>query len=258
MAFRRRRRGGGSDDPALDEGTEVAGDVEDAGPVDDDAPGPRVATGGPYDVSQMPADGLARLDLGALRVPVVEALEIRLQVNEQGEVVEAVLDHGPSSMQLVAFAAPRTAGIWDEVSEEIAVSVRAAGGSLTRDTGAWGNELVAQVPTDVPGQLAPARFVGVDGPRWFLRALLTGPAVDQAGAAEPLLGALREVVVVRGSEAMPIRDPLPLRLPQEAMTAVGAAAAEAAEADVRGESDPDGDEDPLRPFERGPEITEVR
>jgi len=51
------------------------------------------------------------------------------------------------------------------------------------------------------------------------------------------------VVVVRGAEAMAVRDPLPLRLPKEVAEQ---AAAHAAEQGV-----------PELP-ERGPEITEVR
>ena len=34
------------------------------------------------------------------------------------------------------------------------------------------------------GGAAPARFLGVDGPRWFVRALLTGPAAQDLYGAE--------------------------------------------------------------------------
>ena len=64
--------------------------------------------------------------------------------------------------------------------------------------------------------MAPARFVGVDGPRWFLRAMYTGSAAVDPDAAAPLEAALRDVVVVRGSDPMAVRDPLPLRLPPQA------------------------------------------
>jgi hypothetical protein len=59
----------------------------------------------------------------------------------------------------------------------------------------------------------PARFLGVDGPRWFLRGTITGPAGAGGTAAAALEQAFRDVVVVRGTEPMPVRDPLPLTLP---------------------------------------------
>jgi hypothetical protein len=62
----------------------------------------------------------------------------------------------------------------------------------------------------------PARFLGVDGPRWFLRGTITGPAGAGGEAAAALEDAFREVVVVRGTEPMPVREPLPLALPAQA------------------------------------------
>jgi hypothetical protein len=58
-------------------------------------------------------------------------------------------------------------------------------------------------------------FVGVDGPRWFLRALFTGVAATDPALAGVLEDAVRNIVVVRGSSPMPVRDPLPLVLPKE-------------------------------------------
>jgi len=59
---------------------------------------------------------------------------------------------------------------------------------------------------------------------------------------------IRAAVIDRGEEAMPPRELLPLRLPD----ADGAAqAGEPGDADAAGGPD-------LNPFERGPEITEVR
>ncbi len=57
------------------------------------------------------------------------------------------------------------------------------------------------------------RFIGVDGPRWFLRGLFQGRAAVDAAAAGPLVAAIRQSVVVRDKEARPVREPLPLRLP---------------------------------------------
>lgn len=206
---------------------------------------------GPWDVADAPEVDPPRLDLGALQVVVVPDSDLRLEVSPEGEVVAATIVIGETALQLNAFAAPRSEGIWREVREEIRDALTSSGGQAQEAEGVLGPELRAAVPTEVPGQgvvLAPARFVGVDGPRWFLRGLVTGPgAVDDAAAA-PLLEAMRQVVVVRGSDPMAVRDPLPLVLPADAVQQVEQAQGEQAQAEQQG----------LQMPERGPEITETR
>ncbi|MGB8650110.1 MAG: DUF3710 domain-containing protein [Mycobacteriales bacterium] len=200
---------------------------------------------GPWDVADAPELETPRLDLGGLQVPVFPDVDVRVEVSPEGQVVAATLVQGETTLQLNAFAAPRTEGIWAEVRSEIREALSAGGGRAEEAEGAYGTELRAEVPTEVPGQgvvLAPARFVGVDGPRWFLRGLLTGPgAVDDALAA-PLLAAMKQVAVVRGGDPMAVRDALPLVLPPDAQQAVEEEAAQQG----------------LQLPERGPEITEIR
>ena len=103
------------------------------------------------------------------------------------------------------------------------------------------------------------RFVGIDGPRWFLRVVFLGNAAINPDPEDSLHRVVRQTIVVRGGAAMPPRDPLPLTLPADA-TSAGSdedeVAEEADEADVPGGADDRyGD---LNPFERGPEITETR
>ena len=85
--------------------------------------------------------------------------------------------------------------------------------------GALGTELRTRMPSAGPDGrtvFAPAVFVGVDGPRWFLRGVLSGrAAIDEASAA-PLLDIFRAAVVVRGTEPMAPRELLPLTLPRDA------------------------------------------
>jgi hypothetical protein len=199
---------------------------------------------GPWDVADAPER--ERLDLGALQIAVPSDVELRLELSPEGQVMAATIVHGESTAQLNVFAAPRSEGIWAEVRQEIAEALNGSGGRASEGQGAFGTELRAVVPQEVPGQgvvHAPARFVGVDGPRWFLRALLTGPAATEDAAARPLFDAMRDVVVVRGEDPMPAREPLPLTLPPEAQQA----APQEGEADQAGLTLP----------ERGPEITEV-
>ena len=206
---------------------------------------------GPWDAADAPQDEVARIDLGGLLVPVPADTEVRVDVSPEGVVVAATLVHGEGAVQVNAFAAPRSEGIWSEVLDEIAESLRSTGGEAERVDGPHGPELRASVPTPAPdGQgvvMAPARFAGVDGPRWFLRALYTGTAATDAAAAAGLEAAVRNVVVVRGGDPMAVRDALPLRLPPDATQALGDVAAEDEDAG-----------DPLALAERGPEITETR
>ena len=171
------------------------------------------ATTGPFDIRDEPDDEVERVDLGALKVPVQPGFDLRVDVNEQQQVIAATIAGPGGTMQLGVFAAPRNEGIWDEVRAEIAESLRSQRGTpKDREGGPWGTELVGNL-RDERNQPVPVRFVGIDGPRWFLRAMFVGPvALDDSGA-EPYEELLRNVVVVRGSEPLPVREPVPLRLP---------------------------------------------
>jgi hypothetical protein len=172
------------------------------------------ATSGPWDERDAPEDELPRIDLGALRVPVFEGVDVRLEVDEAQQVVAVTLAGPTGTMQLGAFAAPRNEGIWDDVRGEIAESLRSQRGSPREQAaGRFGAELLGTLPAD-NGRM-PVRFVGIDGPRWFLRAMFVGPAALDESAAEPFEQALRQVIVVRGSDPLPAREPIPLRLPKE-------------------------------------------
>lgn len=254
MPLFRRRRDESEVDDEFDDAVEAREDAED----DEQAAEPaarteRVSTTGPWDVEDAPEDGMNRLDLGALLIPVPDGCEVRVDVQPDHVVAAATVVHGHSAIQIHAFAAPRTAGLWDDVRKEIADSLRGSGGSSEDTTGPFGAELRARIPSEVPGQgihQQAARFVGVDGPRWFLRGLLTGPAATDPNQARVLENAFRNVVVVRGGEAMAPRDLIPLKLPKEA----AAALPQAEEATVEGERP----RPTLEMLERGPEITETR
>ena len=183
-------------------------------------------TSGPWDVADAPDDGLQRVDLGALRLPAIGGMELRVDVNAQQQVVGASLRAGESMLQLSVFAAPRAGGLWDDVRAELARGASGQGASLHEVEGPFGTELAGTVMMPVapqPGQTGtpkpvrrPARFLGIDGPRWFLRGMLTGPAAEDPEQAAALEEAFRAVVVVRGTLPMPVRDQLPLTLPAQA------------------------------------------
>ena len=175
---------------------------------------------GPFDVRDAPDDDRARVDLGALRVPVWPGVDLRLDVNEAQQVVSATLASADGQMQLGVFAAPRNEAIWDDVRAEIRQSLASQGGSA-KDVpdGPFGTELRGTLKG--PEGSMPVRFVGIDGPRWFLRAMLVGSIAVNAPKAAPFEDALRAIVVVRGSEPLPVREPVALQLPKEAAEQLG-------------------------------------
>jgi hypothetical protein len=185
-----------------------------------------VETSGPWDAADVPQDGVPRIDLGSIRLPAVAGTDLRVELNAQQKVIGATLRSGDSLLQVSAFAAPRAGGIWDGVREDLAKSASGQGGSLREVEGPFGPELAGTIvaaPPAQPGQATPpqpvrraARFLGVDGPRWFLRGLITGPAAESPEAAAVLESAFRGIVVVRGAEPMPVREQLPLTLPPQA------------------------------------------
>jgi hypothetical protein len=239
--FRRRDRNAESvdTDASVDETEEV---------YDDGAPAaaPSDRASGPWDVSEVddPAAN-GRVNMGGMWIPMVDGLEVRVEADQETAQVLAVtlvLDDG--ALQLQPFAAPRNEGIWDEVRAEIRTGVTRDGGIADEVEGPLGMELRTKVQVrsqDGTSGVEPARFLGIDGPRWFLRGVLTGRPAASPESDKALLALFRDVVVVRGAGPMAPREPIPLALPSDAPTA----------------PDEVDDDDHLSPFTRGPEITEI-
>lgn len=181
------------------------------------------AVAGPFDESE--ANPVRPyIDLGGIKILPREGLNLRLEVEEQTKRIVAVgLDYADSTVQVQPFAAPRTAGLWDETREQIREQVRQQGGRVEEREGPLGPELLAEVPVaaNADGQtgLRLARFVGIDGPRWFLRGVIGGAATSDVDAAAKVEDLFRSIVVVRGGTPMPPRDLIPLRMPTTPGTA---------------------------------------
>jgi hypothetical protein len=245
---------GGTDEPELDADAPAAPDDSS-----DDAGEERLnRTRGPFDASEVADDDVERIDLGALRIAPIEGMQLRLELDqEQQSVVSAHALVGDSGVQLQVFAAPRTMGVWSDIRTEIADSITAQGGKAEVVDGPLGRELAATIAAPGPDGRPVhnvVRFMGVDGPRWFLRAVVSGPAATDATKAAPLVEVVRSTVVVRDDEARPPREALPLRIP---VAPGDEPAAESAE-EATEPTEPSRRAEDLKPFERGPEITEVR
>ena len=239
-------------DPTDRTAADIEADAEGAAPHDDapeetvqqdaeEAPRGEHLADGPYDEADAPDED--RIDLGGLQVPTVDGMELRMEVDQRsGAVTGANLVLGGSSLQVQAFAAPKSRGLWEDVRRSLRDSVVSQGGTAETRPGAFGTELITRLPVkraDGRTGYRPARFIGIDGRRWFLRAILTGKALGDAEASRRFETLVSRLVVVRGTGAMAPQELIPLHLPGER---------------------PGLDQirsGPLDPLARGPEITEI-
>jgi hypothetical protein len=208
-----------SDSSDTPRGSEEGAELEPGGDAleyEKSAPADR-ETEGPLDESE--ANPVRPyVDLGGVKILPREGLHLRLEVEEETQRVVAVgLDYAGSTLQVQPFAAPRSTGLWHEIRAQIADQVQRQGGRVTERDGAFGPELLAEIPVMAqqggPVETRVARFVGVDGPRWFLRGVIAGDAAVKPEAAALVEDLFRSIVVVRGSVPMPPRDLIPLRMP---------------------------------------------
>lgn len=242
MIFRRRRADKDAETPEVtqvseddepadeelaedDEVGEASEDVEDADEGEDDADEGNLETtaGGPWDVGENYPE-MERLDLGAVKVPVTDEIGVQVGMEEDRVVVATVLLE-ESALELMAFAAPKSRGIWDDVRTEMINSLKDSGGKAVPIDGAFGRELMADVPVtnDEGGDegTQQVRFVGIDGPRWFLRGAFAGRAANDPKEAAPLEDVFRGIVVDRGAEAMAPQERIPMDLPRETRESLG-------------------------------------
>lgn len=176
----------------------------DAG--DDIGDGP--PTHGPFDEDDVGNEPVApdRVDFGAVRVPVPRGGEVSVEPEDgRLQAVHVMLPAGRLSVS--ALAAPRTERLWPDLAAEIDESLREGGATVRSFTGEWGRELHARTGD------ASSLFVGVDGPRWMLYGVATGPTSAAAELDAALRTMLRGTVVVRGRSPYPVRTVLPLTVP---------------------------------------------
>ena len=208
-------------------------------------------TDGPFEVSELGAtgddadddsdggsdEGQPRIDLGSIVITPAPGSELRLQVDEAQNIVSAMLVLpvtgpatngaaaevlGSSALELSAYAAPRSGGLWAELRDEIADAATADGGEVSLAAGPFGVELRrllrVQTPDGEEGY-QPSRMWVAEGPRWLLRGIVYGQAAVESDDEDPavvaVLDAFRAVVVRRGDEAMAPGDLLPMTMPTD-------------------------------------------
>jgi hypothetical protein len=205
-------------------------DTEGAdGGADPGAPstGDALRAGGPWDAGelQVSPDDPDRIDLGSLSVKGREDVEVRLQVDEASQQVTGLmLVAKDGALELRPFAAARHEDLWATVRPQISSEAARRGGTATEVDSPYGRALELRVPAvDEQGRSGTqiSQVMGVAGPRWLLRVTVFGRPAQEWRDDGALEQALRDVVVDRGSEAMPPGESLPLRLPSGAQRVDG-------------------------------------
>lgn len=219
---------------------------------------------GPWDVEdENVPDYDEYLDMGSYYLPFLKGIELRVKANRATQqVLGTTITYGSSSVEIEAFAAPKTLGLWDDVRADLIEANKDA----KEVEGVFGTELALPV-TVKGGRKVLTRIVGVDGPRWMLRGIFSGKAAtDPEGEeAKALNQFFADIVVERGDNPLAPRDLIPMHPPvAPAERKAAKAAAEEAEQKTeipgkpKGPFDSDQQVDVKTTLSRGPMFSEVR
>lgn len=169
---------------------------------------------GPFDVEEI---GVLTpyLDFGSIRLAPRQGMQIRADMDEATKkVVALTIEIDGHRLQLQAFAATKSEGLWTQTLKALEQGITSQGGNVSISEGALGPELRGSVlAKSGENQVSrPTRFLGVDGPRWFLRAVVSSNQINEA-VYDQLVQIFRSTAVSRGDIAMPPGELLPLKLP---------------------------------------------
>lgn len=165
---------------------------------------------GPWDVSELdpdkPAHTAARLDLGGLRIRPAAGMKVQMQVEQAtGKATSVLLVGESAAVQLMVIAASKSKPLWPQTRRALQSDADRKGGSATEGDGPWGPVLRMTIPaTTADGKkgVQPSVVLGIDGPRWMLRATMIGRAATDQGVMNQMMGIVQDSVVVRGDVPM--------------------------------------------------------
>lgn len=211
-------------DAAADEDVAAEADADEADDID--------LTQGPWDYDDEgidPDDDDRYISFGSMFLPLVEGLTIRAKRSQDPQspspLESITVQLGDGAIEIVPFAAPKTLGLWDDMSDELLDANKSA----KVQEGRFGDEVM--LPVAVKGKTMMTRIVGVDGPRWLLRGIFTGDAADgESDNKKALEDYFAQIIVRRGDAPLAPRDIIPILPPKTAAQrrADAAAAAKAA------------------------------
>ena len=167
---------------------------------------------GPHDASEV-ISTLGYLSFGSILMPTIEGVSVRVEVDEAtNDVIAVSFEHEGSVLQVSVFSAAKSEDLWPEIYQQLINTITSTGGVVLETIGGLGKQLDTKLVTD--GEVREIRFIGYDGPRWFLRGAITGPALTDTNAAINMEDIFRSLVIDRGNLPLPPREPLPLRVPE--------------------------------------------
>lgn len=223
---------------------------------------------GPWDVNdEKVPDYDEYLDMGAYYLPFLQGIGLHVKANRATrQVLGTTITYGASSLEIEAFAAPKTMSLWDDVRTDLSD----ANDKAEEREGVFGTELMLPV-TVKGGRTVMTRIVGVDGPRWMLRGIFSGKAalMPDDPETEALNKFFADIVVERGEEPLAPRDLIPMHPPvAPAQRKAMAEAAEQQEANgdgtmqipdkPKGPFDSDQQTEVKTTLSRGPMFSEIR
>ena len=148
------------------------------------------------------------IDLGSLLVPIPHEAEIQVEVSQEGpRAVHVASPYG--RVTPVAFAAPRSGGLWEEQLNEVEQQITNDGLESHHESGPWGIEITGVGPHGM------MHMIGVNGPGWMLRLTAVGPEESHDQLVALTRGIAARTIVKRGDGPMPAGETLPVALPQD-------------------------------------------
>ena len=155
---------------------------------------------GPYDVTEAPARASQRLDLGACRCPRSTAWRSGSRPTRRARSSRSCSSTATARCSSASSPrrAPRASGT--RSAPRSRKRCRPTASRPRRSTASTASSCAARVRT--PDGPTDVRFVGIDGPRWMVRARLPGRGRGRPGRrAGRCCECLRGLVVDRGDEA---------------------------------------------------------
>src|SRR5258707_11518040 len=161
MAFGRRKPKEQSVDEPESVGTHRKPEAPVEKPLADDLDGP-------FDIEDFDDSAAAteaRLDLGAVLLPLPPEAQLQVELTETGLPTAVWVVTANGRFTIAAYAAPKTAGLWREGAAEPAQTLRKDGPQGSIEDGRWGREAVGRAKAEQDQAPGGVRFIGVDGYR---------------------------------------------------------------------------------------------
>lgn len=173
----------------------------------------RTVQRGPWDINDENVIEFedTHLQLGSIYLPFMKDIKIFVKKEKDVEFLSGItISFRTSSLEIEPFAAPRSSGLWDKHRENLIASNPGA----EETEGTFGKEVILPVSIE-GGKTLKTRIAAVDGPRWMLRGIFTGPAASENGEEkEALEEFFSRIVVDRGSVPIAPESLLPMTAPK--------------------------------------------